>query len=104
MLTPNDTRVWLNHLHTVLLSRKRGAAKAAATWRANRSALGSSLEQDYEPRVNTAEFNSAPQVTTYSNCGGCGKFYGEVTDEVETWICCDLCESWFCSVFVNFNV
>lgn len=104
LLTPNDTRVWLNHLHTVLLSRKRGAAKAAATRRAKRSALGSSLEQDYEPRVNTAEFNSAPQVTTYSNCGGCGKFYFEETDEVETRICCDLCESWFCSVCVNFNV
>ena len=83
----------------MLLSRKRGAVKAAATQRAKRSGY-SSLEQNHQPRPNTAE---APKVTTY-NCGGCGKVFVEVTDEVETWVTCDLCESWFCSICEKFNV
>ena len=51
----------MDHLHTVLLNRKRGAAKAAATWRAKKS-----LE---EPVHVTS------QATTF--CGGCGKVYVE---------------------------
>ena len=37
LLTPDDTKIWMDHLHTVLLNRKRGAAKAATTRRAKRS-------------------------------------------------------------------
>ena len=76
LLTPDDTKIWMDHLHTVILNRKRGAAKAAATRRAKRSLLAS------EP-------------VTY-NCGGCGKPYVEETEEVEFWIYCDLCDKWCC--------
>ena len=34
VLTP---KIWIDHLHTVLLNRKRGAAKAEAIWHAKKS-------------------------------------------------------------------
>ena len=36
LLSMEDTRIWLNHLLSVLQSRKQGAAKAAATRRMKR--------------------------------------------------------------------
>ena len=85
LLTPDDTRIWMDHLNTVLLNRKRGAAKAAATRRAKKSVQ--------EPVCVTS------QATTY--CGGCGKPYVEETEEVEIWICCDLCNQWCCGECEN---
>ena len=29
-------------------------------------------------------------------CGGCGKEYQDETEDVEVWIGCDMCESWYC--------
>ena len=39
------------------------------------------------------------QATTH--CGGCGKIYVEETEEVEIWICCDLCDQWCCGECEN---
>lgn len=86
LLTPDDTKIWMDHLNTVLLNnRKRGAAKAAAARHAKKSVQ--------EPVHVTS------QATTY--CGGCGKPYVEETEEVEIWICCDLCNQWYCGECEN---
>ena len=37
LLSPNDTKLWMDHLNTVLHNHKRGAAKAEATQRAKKS-------------------------------------------------------------------
>ena len=84
LLTPDGTKIWLDHLHTVLLNRRRGAAKAAATRRAKKSVREKSVTS---------------QATTH--CGGCGKVYVEETEEVEIWICCDLCDQWCCGECEN---
>ena len=85
LLTPDDTKIWMDYLNTVLLHRKRGAANAAATRRAKKSVQG--------PVCVTS------QATTY--CGGCGKPYVEETEEIEIWICCDLCNQWCCGECEN---
>ena len=38
LLAPSDTKIWIQHLNTVLRNRKRGAAKAAATRARKRAA------------------------------------------------------------------
>ena len=80
LLTPTVTQMWMDHLHTVLQNRKRGARKAAATRQARKQA-GTS-----QSRTDSQYF-----------CGKCGKEYLEEADEEELWIACDMCENWFCS-------
>ena len=36
-------------------------------------------------------------------CGACGDVYEEITDEVEDWIACDNCETWFHFSCVQIN-
>ena len=76
LLTPETTHQWWNHLHTVVLNRKRGAKKAAET-----------------------RTKSRKQATTRSSdvyhCGTCMKEYSDQADN-ELWIGCDLCDKWFC--------
>ena len=92
LLTPEDTRLWLEHLHTVLINRKRGAKKAAAT-RA-KSKRSASTPQS-KPANNTTAMAHDHLSETY-HCGSCGKEYIEQTDVEELWIGCDLCELWYC--------
>ena len=77
LLSPTDTRIWLDHLYTVQLNRKRGAAKASLT---RRTHAKKSLEQ------------------TKTFCGTCNKLFVEETEEVEVWVYCDTCEKWFCDL------
>lgn len=93
LLTVEDATIWMDHLQSIVLNRKRGAQKAAATQRAkkakesSRSGVRSTATQ---PALDSGE------TTTY--CGGCGKEYIDETAEVELWICCDLCDQWRCGI------
>ena len=77
MLSPSDARIWLEHLHTVMINRKCGAAKVAATRRAKITAS-----------------NSGISVLKY-HCEKCGKEFEEETESLELRICCDLCDTWY---------
>lgn len=66
--------MWLEHLKTVDSNRKRGAAKAAETRRLNRC---------------------SKQAEKVYSCGICGAVYDDETEEVEFWVGCDNCDTWF---------
>ena len=68
LLSPEEVHLWLQHLQTVSMNRKRGAKNAART-RAGRK--------------NNLEY--------YCECGA--KFE-EKTNEIENWIGCDKCDRW----------
>lgn len=72
LLSEDDTKIWLEHLATVAENRRRGAAKAALT-RKNKS-----HKDDDE-----------------AYCGTCKSKYS--TSNTDFWICCDLCNLWYCS-------
>ena len=71
LLPPGEVEVWLTHLQSIQLNRKRGAEKAAATrrWRA---------------------VSEAPRYICL-----CGEEYLDCTDDVQHWIGCDKCSSWY---------
>ena len=71
--------MWLEHLKTVDMNRKRGAAKAAETRRQKR-----------EKQVSKGTHNL---VEVYC-CGICGVAYGD-SDESEYWIGCEACDTWY---------
>ena len=69
-------RMWLQHLNTINENCKRGASKAAETRKRKRS----------------------------YHCGVCKALYDK-TDEIEFWIACDRCNTWFhgeCDELENF--
>ena len=68
--------MWFEYLHTIDTSRKRGAARAAATRRKNKQ------------QKRTEHENS-------KYCAVCLAPYQEFTDVVEDWIDCSKCGSWF---------
>lgn len=73
LLTPDDTRIWLDHLHTILLNRKRGALKAAATRKAKKSARTSGMQS--APLVQAQNdapesFEDSSTATTLQPCVG----------------------------------
>ena len=61
MLTPDVARLWLDHLNTVLINRRRGAKKAAATRQAKKLAHAS------VPHI------AATTATSEYHCGQCAK-------------------------------
>lgn len=73
LLPEDDVLMWLKHLQTITENRKRGASKAAETRRRKKE--------------------SYP-------CGVCQALYGEA-DEVQLWIACDGCNTWFHAECVN---
>ena len=90
LLPTFEVKIWLDHLKTVLKNRKRGAEKAAATRRAKRGSPSTSSEA---PLQTTPCSGSEDQQQDY--CGQCGELYMEETDETETWVACDMCDSWY---------
>ena len=74
LLPENDVRMWLQHLNTISENRKRGASKAAETRKRKRS----------------------------YPCGVSKALYGK-TDEIEFWIACDGCNTWFHGECVNIS-
>ena len=83
LLPASETRFWLEHLHTIVDNRRRGAAKAAATRKARSKKTTEAVskpEDDHEGRYF---------------CATCGKEYMEEAEQEETWIGCDLCDAWY---------
>ena len=83
LLSPDEIRMWFEHLHTVKENRKRGAARAAATRRKNK--------QEKEERESSYY------------CAACRTPYQEFTESVEDWIGCEMCDSWFHFVCVGID-
>ena len=95
LLPVSEVKLWLNHLLEVHKNRQRGAAKAAETRRAKRAAKG--MAESTIAQLQTFDASN----TTNENgkevvfCGVCNGPYEEETEDVEDWICCDGCETWF---------
>lgn len=99
-----EIEIWLEHLKEVQHNRKRGAAQAAITRKANRAARCGSLP----PPTDVPEPESSPSTsrddgctTTFVHqtdedyyCGVCGGQFEQETEQVEKWIACDECDSW----------
>ena len=79
--------MWLDHMSTVQLNRKRCAAKAAATRRKKKQGKPS------EP----------PSEKDTYRCGVCSEEYEDETVEEELWIQCEKCLSWFHGDCVGVN-
>ena len=77
LLNQEDTRIWLEHLQTVVENRKCGAAKAAATGNAKKARHAG---------------QSSVSVVSIANCISCVGIVENTTktDETELWIACDL--------------
>jgi hypothetical protein len=76
LLPVNEVEMWIKHLAAVSENRKRGVAKAVAT--------------------KKSKFNGRQrQEEKIVRCGVCSVIYEEETEEVERWIACDLCTTWF---------
>ena len=91
LLPPEEVRIWLEHLSTVLQNRRRGAAKAAVTRKARKAQ--STCVSDLQ---GAADPSTVSDLEASCYCGGCGKEYQDETEDVEVWIGCDMCESWYC--------
>lgn len=88
LLSPDTARLWMEHLHIVLLNRKRGHKKAAATRRAKKA-----------QRTMATVLSTQSTVTNCDErCGSCAKEYREETEEEELWIGCDVRNLWYCSM------
>ena len=77
----SEVEIWLNHLRTIKNNQKRGAAKAAETRRHRRALVQQSKQDTYTDNMYY--------------CGVCGGVYEEETNEIEIWIGCEQCDSWF---------
>lgn len=85
LLPTNDVELWLSHLETVANNRRLGAEKAAKT-RREKSGTQTNEQSD----------------DLYS-CVVCGGVYETETEEIENWIGCDTCDSWFHWTCVNIS-
>lgn len=76
LLTPEVTRLWLDHLHTVLLNRKRGAADARAKARMAVGTLPTSsagaTPQSESTTAAMAESSTPPSVAEDTESYYCG--------------------------------
>ena len=75
--------MWFEHLHTVDANSKRDATHAAATRKRNMQQKRTNDKSSYY-------------------CAVCLNPYQEFTEEVEDWIGCSKCDSWF--HFVCFGI
>ena len=80
LLSPDEVKMWLDHLQTVRDNRRRGAQKAAETRK----------KKTVKKSFHDAYF-----------CGTCHDQYMEYTDEEENWIECELCSTWFHFTYVG---
>ena len=105
LLSVEETKIWIDHLTTVVQNRKRGAAKAAATRQMKRQAQQkhqqstSESEQQREGRQQSIT-QSAAQKRVSSHYQHkdyyCGTFGKEYNSSLDFWIACDICDVWYC--------
>ena len=97
LLPKEEVNLWFDHLTEIKRNRKCGAEKAAAT-RRNKQQL-----HEYEREIPQVARQVCEQTATTDSeesaylCRVCNKEYTEEaeTDEVESWIECDICKEWF---------
>ena len=82
LLSVDNVRMCLDHLHNVKENQKRGAAKAAETRRRKK---GNTTHTVVIPPKDDEKYY----------CAVCHQEYQEFTESVENWIACDSCERWF---------
>ena len=85
LLPTEEVVLWLEHLKRVSENRKRGAEKAAQARKVKKQVSESETNQFYF-------------------CGVCGSVYEDETDEIESWIACDKCSTWFHWSCVNITL
>ena len=86
LLPPEECKIWLQHLQTVVENRRRGARKAAATRQAKKT-----LKTSHDLKESSKNGDDSDECF----CGDCGRAYQEETDEPEVWIECSMYEQWF---------
>ena len=96
-LSTEETRIWLEHLATVVENRKRGAIKAAATRQKKKlsAKVVSHPAIEVQQTPQTVHTNEGPLEDKWY-CGTCGKEYQSSSTEQDFWVACDLCDKWFC--------
>lgn len=77
LLSIDEVQWYIEHLEKVHENRKKGARKAAET------------------RARKKQQESKSESESSVKCGVCDQDWQEETDEVETWIQCEVCEVWF---------
>ena len=87
LLPVSEVKLWLNHLLEVHKNRQWGAAKAAETRKAKRASAKDTVQ------LQPSDNQESEKEIVY--CGACNGPYEEETEDVEDWICCDGCETWF---------
>ena len=92
LLPVEEADIWLKHLETVAENRKRGAKRAAATWRAQHQQL---IEKGSSEGHNDGDNLLSDDDDNEERYGVCGTLYEEETDEIEKWIACDDCGAWY---------
>ena len=95
LLKVEEVKIWLEHLNTIKLNRKKGAAKAAETRR--RRAQEKQRNQEKQKAANV-------QQGSEYYCGTCHEPYLEFTDTEEQWIGCELCDTWYHFVCLGITV
>ena len=127
LLSPSETRIWLQHLTTVLQNRRRGAAKTVLTRQRkkrdsqdkglpcmtlNVSRNGDLASQDGEsnpigPEGSSSSYLDPPdgEDPKYSGptdpavyCGACEVEYEEDGNIIDFWVGCDHCDNWYCCI------
>ena len=91
LLPVSEVKLWLNHLLEVHKNGQRGAAKAAETRKAKRAAAKDNSKKTVQ--LQPSDNQESENEIVY--CGACNGPYEEETEDVEDWICCDGCETWF---------
>ena len=117
-MSAEETKIWVEHLLSVIQSRKRGAAKAAATSKRKKEQAqqqAETLEAGTPQQVETVEGDHADPSTNVQQpstdqgtstereetrgkecfCNACGEDY--YSSNCPFWISCDLCLLWYCS-------
>lgn len=122
-MTVDETRIWIDHLNTVVENRRRGAAKAAATRKENRRQAAvkaantksqhckqqngstSSRCTGRQSEVRTRQEDSSTSSTQPDQeewyCELCGESYSST--KAPFWVECDLCDSWYWSICEQLN-
>ena len=86
LLPVEEVNIWIDHLTTVAENRKKGSQKAAKACRAKHFT-------DNEDLYNVPDKDEGDDED--GHCGICGILYEDETDEIEQWITCNKCSTWY---------
>jgi len=92
-LPEDDCKQWLDHLKIVTENRKNGAKKAVTTRSKRKKKYESSTGATSSSHTVIEDVGQDPEFSTF--CGTCEEEFEELSDIVEVWIGCDICEEWY---------